>query len=172
VARGNRRGCHTEQANWWPPGTANSIGASYLHVVINADIEVNRLIFGREPLAEERWGGDVGQGFTHDPDRFDRWVRHAEVDWERLRDYGSTVHAGLVKSLGELRPEHLDMDVDMTRSGLGMWDGRELLCLHGIEHVRIHGGEIACVEGLQGGVGWTESDAFRTAISVEEVSEQ
>jgi hypothetical protein len=27
------------QANWWPPGTANSIGATYLHVVINPDVE-------------------------------------------------------------------------------------------------------------------------------------
>jgi hypothetical protein len=51
-----------EQANWWPPGTANSIGATYLHVVINTDVEINRLILRREPLVESRWGGDVGQG--------------------------------------------------------------------------------------------------------------
>jgi hypothetical protein len=35
----------TEEANWWPPGTANSIGTAYLHVVINADVELNRLLF-------------------------------------------------------------------------------------------------------------------------------
>lgn len=63
-----------EQANWWPPGKANSIGATYLHVVINTDVEVNRLLLGREPLVEAQWHGDVGQGVDYDPDRFDRWV--------------------------------------------------------------------------------------------------
>src|ERR1700730_11946131 len=61
------------QANWWPPGTANSIGTTYLHVVINTDVEINRLIHGRVPLVEGRWDGDVGQGVAYDPDRFDRW---------------------------------------------------------------------------------------------------
>ena len=78
-----------EQANWWPPGTANSIGTTYLHVVINTDVEINRvLIFSREPLVETRWGGDVGQGVSYDPKGFDAWTRHVAVDWEVLRQYG------------------------------------------------------------------------------------
>jgi hypothetical protein len=85
-----------EQANWWPPGTANSIGATYLHVVINADVEINRLIFGRSPLVEAAWAGNVGQGVPYDPDRFDRWARHASVDWDRLREYGRRVHTAFV----------------------------------------------------------------------------
>ena len=88
-----------EQANWWPPGTANSIGATYLHVVINTDVEMNRLIHRREPLVESKWNGDVGQGFAYYPDRFDRWVRHAAVEWDVLRDYGRAVDAAFVASL-------------------------------------------------------------------------
>lgn len=60
-----------DQANWWPPGTANSIGAIYLHVVINTDVEVHRLVVRRVPLVEGEWKGDVGQGAPYDPDRFD-----------------------------------------------------------------------------------------------------
>ena len=41
-----------EQANWWPPGTANSIAATYLHVVLNTDVEINRLALDRPPLIE------------------------------------------------------------------------------------------------------------------------
>ena len=36
---GTVSGVNPEQAYWWPPGTANSIGATYLHVVINTDVE-------------------------------------------------------------------------------------------------------------------------------------
>jgi hypothetical protein len=58
----------------------------------------------------------------------------------------------------------------MRRFGLGVWDGRDLLELHGIDHPRIHGGEIACLKGLQGRVGWTESEAFSAAVQVDDLS--
>jgi DinB superfamily len=149
-----------EAANWWPPGTANSIGATYLHVVINTDVELCRLLFGREPLIEELWDGDVGQGMPYDPEHFDRWHRDVAVDWERLHDYGRSVHAGLVDWLGGLTDDLLVRQVDMTRADLGMWEGRDLLALHGFNHVRIHGGEIAVLKGLQGGIGWRQSERF------------
>ena len=157
-----------DQANWWPPGTANSIGATYLHVVINADVEINRLIHRGEPLVESRWGGNVGQGVPYIPERFDRWARHVGVDWDVLRAYGEAVHAAFIDSLDELTNEQLDQPVDMTRSGLGIWQGRDLYELHGCDHPYIHGGEIAVLKGLQGGIGWEESEAFRTAVTVEE----
>jgi len=157
-----------DQANWWPPGTANSIGAVYLHVVINTDVEISRLIFRRVPLIESVWEGDAGQPYPYEVERFDRWVRHAPVNWERLRAYGRAVHAAFVGSLEELTDEHLVMPVDMTRAGLGMWRGRDLVELHGTNHTRIHGGEIGCLKGLQGGIGFAESEAFRAAVQVEE----
>jgi hypothetical protein len=42
--------------------------------------------------------------------------------------------------------------------------------LHGVDHPRIHGGEIACLKGLQGGVGWSESEAFAAAVEVDDLS--
>jgi hypothetical protein len=157
-----------DQANWWPPGTANSIGSVYLHVVINTDVEIRQLIFQRVPLIEGEWKGDAGQVYQYEADRFDRWVRHAPVNWDRLRSYGRSVQAAFVDSLDELTNEHLAMPVDMTRAGLGTWQGRDLVELHGINHTRIHGGEIGCLKGLQGGIGFAESDAFRAAVEVDE----
>ena len=158
---------NAEQANWWPPGTANSIGATYLHVVINADVEVNRLIHDRRPLVEQ-WDGNVGQPLPYEPDHFDRWVRYGPVEWELLRQYGRTVHASMLESVTGLTEAQLDMPVDMTRAGLGMWQGRDLFDLHGYSHPQQHGGEIAVLKGLQGGIGHTESDAFRAAVEIVE----
>ena len=106
---------NAEQANWWPPGNANSIGATYLHVVINTDVEINRLIHRGEPLVESQWDGNVGQAVPYDPDRYDRWVRHVAIDWDRLRVYGRDVHSAFIDSLDELTGERLDLPVDMTR---------------------------------------------------------
>jgi hypothetical protein len=160
-----------DQANWWPPGTANSIGSTYLHVVINTDVEINRLIRRRKPLVESRWKGSVGQGAPYLPDRFDRWVRHVEVDWPVLRQYGQAVSGEFLAALDDFTQHELEMPVDMSRSGLGTWQGRALIRLHGSSHVHIHGGEIACLKGLQGGTGWTESEAFRAAVSVEDIDQ-
>lgn len=155
----------SREANWWPPGTANSIGATYLHVVINADVELNRLIHHTDPLVE-RWGGIVGQPLPYDPDQFDRWVRRGPVDWEVLRRYGKEVHASVHETVECMTESQLEMPVDMRRAGLGMWQGRDLIELHGVDHPLQHGAEIAVLKGLQGGVGHVESEAFRAAVEV------
>ena len=85
-------------------------------MVINTDVEINRLIHRCEPLVESRWDGNVGQGVPYGPDRFDRWVRHVSVDWDRLREYGRDVHSAFIDSLVELTDEQLDRPVDMTRA--------------------------------------------------------
>ena len=51
---------------------------------------------------------------------------------------------------------------------MGHMGGRDAAAEKGQEignlppHPRIHGGEIACLKGLQGGTGWPESDLFRS----------
>jgi len=53
-----------------------------------------------------------------------------------------------------LSADDLERPVDMSRSGLGTWMGRDLLVLHGFRHIYLHGGEIACLKGLQGAKGY------------------
>ena len=83
------------------------------------------------------------------------------MDWPRLREYGRAVHAAFIAALDDLTAELLDRPIDMTRADLGMWQGRDMIALHGWSHVHIHGGEIAVLKGLQGGVGWAETEGFR-----------
>jgi hypothetical protein len=59
-----------------------------------------------------------------------------------------------VGSLHSLTEQDLARPVDMTRAGLGMWTGWDLYALHGWRHVYLHGGEIACLKGLQGAKGY------------------
>jgi len=128
---------------------------------------MNRLMPHSAPLVEQ-WAGNVGQPLPYDPDRFDRWVRHGPVDWSLLRRYGTAVHAFVIDTVDTITKAELEMPVDMTRAGLGMWEGRDLVELHGVDHPLQHGAEIAVLKGLQGGVGHIESDHFRTAVEVVE----
>ena len=87
-----------DQANWWPPGTANSIGATYLHVVINTDVEINGCCWVRHLSSRVMARGRRPER-PYDPEHFDRWDRHVAVDWEKLRAYGRAVHVAFVESL-------------------------------------------------------------------------
>ena len=78
---------------------------------------------------------------------------------------------GFVESLDDLTERQLVLAVDMTRAGLRRWQGRDLYELHGYGHPHIHGGGIAVLKGLQVGIGWVESEAFRSAANVEDVDE-
>jgi len=52
--------------------------------------------------------------------------------------------------------DDLERSADMSAQGLhlGTWKGLEFYNVHGINHPRLHGGEIACLKGLQGAQGW------------------
>ena len=68
-----------EQALWQPPGRANTIAATYAHIVRNVDEDVNQRLFRRPRLNEGPWLGRTGL----DPDRTD-WEQGTEIDWEAL----------------------------------------------------------------------------------------
>jgi hypothetical protein len=65
-----------------------------------------------------------------------------------------TVYGGTFELLEGLTGDDLERPVDMSRAGLGLWTARDLYVLHGWRHVYMHGGEIACLKGLQGAKGY------------------
>jgi hypothetical protein len=147
-----------EQANWRPPGTANTIGATYAHTIVCADEDINRVMYGRPTLLESRWNGQAGLGKEY---RFGEWNAFdpkVGVEWGTLRQYARDVHAWLLESVGSLTEADLQMPVDMSRSpggsSLGQWKGIDVYFLHGTGHIYIHGGEIACLKGMQGQRGY------------------
>jgi hypothetical protein len=144
-----------EQAIWQPPGTANSIGVAYAHLIISADAGFNSQFDGHLPVIARDFGGKVGLsemntlfGDMHE------WGRRVRIDWDALHAYGRAVQHCVEEYAERLSAADLDRPVDMTAWGLGMWNGLAVYKLHGFGHVKIHGGEIACLKGLQGGRGW------------------
>ena len=76
------------------------------------------------------------------------------MDWEKFRRYAADVESSVYEFLEKLGPEILKRPVDMSQWELGMWTGYEMYALHGYIHPRLHGGEIACLKGLQGQPAW------------------
>ncbi len=153
-----------EQANWLPPGTMNPIGAIYAHLMIGADTGLNCQLHGGMPVMATDFGGEVGLSelppFGQD---WHVWASRVRINWDLLRGYGRAVRRSVEGSLDSLSEAELEVPVDMTTFGLGAWKGLDLYNLHGVNHVRIHGGEIAALKGVQGGRGWALGPVYRTA---------
>jgi hypothetical protein len=151
-----------EQANWRPPGTANSIGAVYAHALIAADSGLSTQMRGIIPIMASEYRGHVGISemppFGRD---WGEWARRVHVDWPNLRRYGSDVRQRVEEYVDSATDAELTKRIDMTFAELGIWAGLDLFNLHGINHIRIHGGEIACLKGLQGGRGWSQGPVYR-----------
>jgi hypothetical protein len=147
------------QANWKPPGVANSIGATYAHLMVSADFDVNSRMYGGMPIVASEFKGDIGLSEMH-TGGFDwhDWASRLTVDWPALHAYGRAVHRSIDERLDTLTMDDLQRTVDMRPSAehLGVWPGIEMYNLHGINHPYLHGGEIACLKGMQGAAGWTQ----------------
>ena len=145
-----------EQANWGPPGRANSIGATYAHLMITADAGFNSQLHGGMPIMATHFKGQIGLSeMPHAAGGWRDWSL-LRVDWERLREYGRAVEACVLRYVDSLTLAELTKPVDMSAYGLGAWNGLEVYKVHGMAHPRIHGGEIACLKGMQDSPGWVE----------------
>ena len=143
----------TEQANWHPPGMANSIGAVYTHLTIGADLGFNVGLFDREPLIVSEFGREVGLSEMFPLADWHEWAQRVRIDWDALHAYGRAVHAFVEDSLDSLTPDLLERTAK-SPPALGVWKGVDVFNLHGVDHVKLHGGEISCLKGLQGAEGW------------------
>src|SRR5262245_66247187 len=61
-------GLADEHLHWHAPGTANTIVATYAHVIGSEDVFVQEALLSRRPLGEQVWDGRTGIGL-HVPRR-------------------------------------------------------------------------------------------------------
>jgi hypothetical protein len=137
-----------EEALWQPPGLANTIAATYAHIVRNIDEDFNQRLFRRARLNEGPWHGRTGL----DPDRSD-WEQ-GRIDWVALRAYGKAMHAFLIETMDAMREEDLERIADLSTPNRDVWRGIDIVRLSVCDHVKLHGGEISCLKGLQGMKGY------------------
>src|SRR5574341_390788 len=115
-----------EQANWRPPGKANSIGSTYAHLIIAADAGFNSQLHGGMPVMATKFRGKVGLSeMPHAAGGWHDW-NALTVDWEQLKEYGHAVRQCIEQRLASLSPEELELSVDMRAHGLGMWKGLDV----------------------------------------------
>ena len=96
-----------EPAHRVPAGKANSVAASYAHIVVSEDMIVNGMLRGAPPLFATSWAGKTGLNeimpmpgpeWVH---YFD-WTRKAHADLPRLREYAQAVYANTNEYLASL----------------------------------------------------------------------
>ena len=140
------------QAAWQPPGQANTIARTYAHIVRNFDEDLNQRFFERALLSEGPWRGRTGLP----PGRLAvEWEPGVVIDWPALHEYGRAMCAFVVETVDALTDDDLRRRVFMGENFGGVWDGIDVIRLTVGRHVWMHGGEIACLKGLQGLDGYT-----------------
>jgi hypothetical protein len=141
-----------EQAAWVPPGRANTIAATYAHIVYNADEDLNYWLFKRPKLIETSWKGragisaPAGGGFD--------WETFAEIDWPALREYGRVIADFVTSTIDAMTEADLEIVTDLSTPDIPVWHGIDIVRLTVGHHIRMHGGEIACLKGLRGSKGY------------------
>ncbi len=135
-----------EQLTWIPPGTANSIGLTALHMLATEDKYI-ALLRGKERLWQiQNWNSTFNlaepPGFGGD------WtvLRHATLTIEMLLAYQVVVRVETDFYLDALTPEALDFPVKLFTDHDKAADMLALL----ISHTLLHAGEIAAIKGVYG----------------------
>ncbi|HEV8633813.1 MAG TPA: DinB family protein [Chloroflexota bacterium] len=143
-------GVTDQHLHWHPPGTANTIAATYAHVVANEDLFVQETLQGRKPLAEGEWSDRDGISLPvprRGADWF-AWSRRVRVDVAAARAYAAAVYSASDVYLARLAPQDLVRapDVPLPGNQTLSWLLHNLL----VQHAALHSGEIAVLRGLQG----------------------
>ena len=145
-----------EQAHWTPPGIANPLGAVYAHLVLGEDGFVNGMLKGSAPLLAGAWAGKTGLSElppSAPGESWHQWGKQARVDLGAFRQYAQAVYASTDQFLASLADGDLTRPVDLSAFGLGNQTLAWTLSNGVLGHVHGHGGEIACLKGLQGAKG-------------------
>jgi hypothetical protein len=138
-----------EQALWRPPGRANPIANTYLHIVRNIDEDINHWLFRRPMLNQGPWLHKMGaDAWTND------WDPSMRIDWHQLREYGRAMTAFAIETVDHMTEPDLHRDTDLSTADIPHWTGIDIIRLTVGHHVRLHGGEIACLKGLLGERGY------------------
>ena len=125
-----------EQADWRPPGTANSITAVYSHILTYVDYGVQNYFIEGQPQP---------QTVESRPDEL--WLRDVQADLSELHTYADQVRSKAQEWLSSLTPEDLEPRVLTTAGEVNVG---QAVALFLIWHINAHCGEISAIKGCQG----------------------
>jgi hypothetical protein len=129
-------GLTEEQADWRPPGTANTIGSVYSHILTYVDYYVRNYFIEGKP-----------QPVTVESRPAELWMQDVQVDLSELHQFGSEVESTVQDWLSSLTPADLERREETTAGELSLGQAFALFI---VWHIDAHCGEIAALKGCQG----------------------
>ena len=141
------QGLTKDELFWMPPGVANSIGTTLLHVLTGEDRLIQTVLQGKPSLWEaDRWYEQIG--VIRLPVRGDDWtgVDLISLQVPALFAYAQVVEQATATYLHLLNDNNLEEQVEVY----GQEQARAEVLFSIIIHNTSHAGEIAALKGLQG----------------------
>ena len=125
-----------EQADWRPPGTANTIGSIYSHILTYVDYYVRNYFIEGKPQPE-----------TVESRPAELWMQDVQVDLSELHAFAGQVRSTVQNWLSSLTPQDLERRSLTTAGEINEGQAVELFI---IWHINAHCGEISALKGCQG----------------------
>ena len=136
-----------DQFNWNPPGTANAIRTSLLHLIATEDYYVQKIILGNLRIWElQGWSQKTGLSAPPSASRGWEEIQNANLAFEPVLAYAQSVSDAISEYVNNLVPEDLDRQVELYGRQRPIAEVLIRLFMHSAVHV----GEIAAVRGFQG----------------------
>lgn len=141
------QGLTDAQFNWEPPGTANPIRATFMHIVGGEDRFIHVFMQGM-PRVWETGGWAECIGLRTPPGGDGGWneARTTYVALAPVLEYQADVRAATDAFLATLTEAELRREVDFPGGARPMVDVWAIL----MAHLLLHTGEVAAVKGIQG----------------------
>lgn len=146
-------GVTNEIAHWRPGGKATLIAAQYVHHLTAEDYFFTVLLNKKAPLMTTQYAGKTGFSEPPPSGYWGDWACAVQVDLELLRPYAQAVYAATDAYLAALTDADLAQEQDLTGIGLGKMSLGAFLSTV-LLNCGNHCGEIACLKGLQGLMGY------------------
>jgi hypothetical protein len=125
-----------EQADWRPPGKANTIGSIYSHILTYVDYYVRNYLIEAKP-----------QPVTVESRSAELWMQDVQVNLSELHAYAGQVRSTAQDWLSTVNPKDLERRELTTAGEINMAQALELFV---IWHINAHCGEISALKGCQG----------------------
>ena len=135
-----------EQFNWTPPGSANPISATFIHMLSAEDGYVQGIMQGKPKLWEDG-GWAEKTGVKVPPSYSGGWeeVKNMTLALEPILAYQQAVRAATEAYLDSLTPADLDR---MVTTANGERTIATIFTLV-VNHALVHSGEIGALKGIQ-----------------------
>ncbi len=150
MIEGTMQDMTNELFNYPSPGTANTISATFIHLMNAEDNFIQKIIQGKTSVWEAGNWNEKTQ-VAKPPGIGEDWseFKHRKIAVQPLLDYKDAVWAATDTYLAALTPDELDREVNFAGGIRTVADMLVLLASHSLSH----NGEIAALKGIQGAKG-------------------